>query len=336
MLITNNYIQNNIEKLINRKEKIFNYNHLFYKNKIVLITGAGSIGSSIAKYCNAKEIHVIDIDEAKLHRLKREIPTINIHVMNLLFNEKLHKLMNEIKPDIVFHTAAYKFIDVHENDVEILYYNNIQSTRNVIKSCEHNKVKSLVFTSTDKAAGAISEMGLSKYFSELELFKYSKNTEIFITRYGNVLFSTGSILNIVKENIENSDEKIIIPLTDEKMKRFFITMKEAANFTLLLPITFNQGIYYYKTEEQSVKELIENYLKLLQINENDYEFKNIGIRYKEKLNEIYFKEEWEESEKTNIDDIYRIIYVLDDENMKRMDELKYNIYKICPKLLYTE
>lgn len=328
--VTNREIQENIEKLLDRPEYDFKVNNEYLGCRI-LITGAGSIGSSIAKYCKSNHIMVIDSDEAKLHRLKREIPDIHVKILNILDHEELDTTIREFSPEYVFHTAALKFVDITETNLKQLYMNNIQGTRNVYLSSVRNNVKVFVFTSTDKAASPTSFMGKSKYFSELELslmniYHRDSKTKLYITRYGNVLFSTGSILPIVHDCLV---EETPILLTDNKMKRFFITMKEAAQFTLKLPLRFAQGTYYFEAKEQSVKELIVKYCKLLGVDKPD--FKIIGNRCNEKLREVFIGDV-EKNYPTNEEHIYEI----KDKNIRDLHELKNEIYKIAPELIYND
>ena len=142
------------------------------KNKEILITGAGgSIGKEIcyklSKF-NINELITIDIDEYRLSKLNREM---NLSKNNFKYTDylldvnnlyTLSDLFKKHKPDIVYHAAASKHVDLVEKNWFFGSINNIESTFNICKCSNENNVERTIFISTDKAVEPINFLGISK------------------------------------------------------------------------------------------------------------------------------------------------------------------------------
>jgi len=211
----------------------------FLKGKKILITGGtGSIGSAIAKKAlldNAKIVKIFSNDENGHYVLERE----------LNFNKKIHFFLGDIKDedrvrnvakdsDIIFHAAALKHVDRCEyNPLEAVAV-NIGGTRNIINAALREKVKKVILISTDKAVNPVGVMGSTKLLSEKLISAESRIPEsnsIFASiRFGNVLNSRGSIVPYIEKQIKQGGP---ITLTDERMIRFFMTMEDAVNLSMI-------------------------------------------------------------------------------------------------------
>ena len=201
----------------------------------------------------------------------------------------LEKIIIKEKIDIIFHAAAYKHVNILEENSFSAVYNNIISTNNLCKLSKKYNCE-MIFISTDKAKNPKSILGYSKRFAEkiCENFNYLKENKklIKIVRFGNVFGSSGSAITNFIDKI-NSNEPI--KLTDRRATRFFMTIHEACHLVL-------QTIEINKKDNTFVLNMGKplNILSLAKdlgriktrINPNyKFEFKEIGLQPGEKLHE---------------------------------------------------
>ena len=219
-----------------------------YRNKTILITGAGgSIGKNLffeLLNANAKNLILLEQDEFKLFNLKSDYDNLEskkIHKHNIYF--KLGNLSDELflkkifsendKIDYVFHTAAYKHVDLGEKNIFSFIKNNIFVTFDLVKMSIKMNVKNFVFISTDKAVNPKSIMGYTKNICEKIIIFYNKkhnlNNYFKIVRFGNVINSDGSVLPIFENQILNGGP---VTVTDKNSTRYFMTIKNACQLVL--------------------------------------------------------------------------------------------------------
>jgi len=213
----------------------------FYSKKVVLITGgAGSIGSEIVRQLldlGVKKIIIYDNSEFSIFSLHQELIQKNISrsrcqfVIGSVRNEsRLADIFKHTKPDVVFHAAAYKHVYLMEDNPLEAFTNNIIGTINTANMSIENKTKNFTFISTDKVVNPKSIMGASKKIGELYINSVdAKSTKFNIVRFGNVINSNGSVLPLFEQQIAN---KKPVTVTDKKMKRFFMSIREAANLVI--------------------------------------------------------------------------------------------------------
>ena len=297
-----------VEDLLNRNEiepdiNLINKN---IKSKIVLVTGAGgSIGSELCKQIaklNPEKLILLEINEFALFKINEELKVLNKNLkiipllLNLLDKEKLNKIFNIFKVETVYHTAAYKHVTLVEENVCEGVKNNIFSTLAVINASIKNKISNLVFISSDKAVRPTNVMGATKRLAEMcmqAIYNRDKNikTRFAIVRFGNVLESSGSAIPKFKKQIKEGGP---VTLTDEKVTRYFMTVREAAQLVLQAGAMGHQSEVFILEMGESIKikNLIEKMIKLsghmLKDEKNpngDIEIKIIGLRPGEKLHE---------------------------------------------------
>ena len=219
------------------------------KNKIVLVTGAGgSIGQEICRQIiqnGPQTIILLDNNEFSLYLVLAEIETIKknlnlekISIISLLGSVQdesfLSELMNNYKPNTVYHAAAYKHVPLVEKNIIEGIKNNVFGTITVLECAIRNKVSDFVLVSTDKAVRPTNIMGASKRLAELcaqGIRDNSKNieTQVSIVRFGNVLGSSGSVIPKFKKQIKNGGP---ITLTHPEVTRYFMTIPEAAQLVI--------------------------------------------------------------------------------------------------------
>lgn len=293
----------------------FSENYNFYKNKTVLITGAaGSIGSelaiALANY-DLKKLILVDSNETGLFDIKNNKVfkdkkfDLEIFQLNILNNIFFKQIFVDKNINYVFHAAAYKHVPINEATPLLGLYNNIVSTYNtLINSIEFN-IEKFILVSTDKAVNPSSVMGASKRICEmltyLEEFKSDK-TSIITTRFGNVLGSNGSVVNIFKNQISKGGP---VEVTHKEITRYFMTIPEAAKLvTEACRIGFNNHLYLFDMGEPvKIDDLARNMISLNGlVPDIDIEIKYVGLRPGEKLYEelLNNKEETVQSENEHI------------------------------------
>ena len=215
------------------------------KDQNVLITGAGgSIGSELCRQIiklNPNKLILLENSENALFNISNELKTINhnnLPIEIILGNAKNKKIVDQLlklnEIDIIFHAAAYKHVQLVENNPLSGLANNIFDTLILAKSALKNKVKKFVFVSSDKAVRPTNIMGLSKRICELIIQSMSKEkvdagTSFSIVRFGNVLRSSGSVVPLFEKQINEGGP---ITVTDKRIVRYFMTIKEAVQLVL--------------------------------------------------------------------------------------------------------
>jgi len=300
----------NIQDLIHRKEMPINYNNIIktVKNKTILITGgAGSIGSVILQLCldsMAKKVICIDNSEYSTYLLTQNINSRRFVYKTADIKDKriMEFYFQQYKPDIVFQAAALKHVNLQENDIRNCILTNFFGTKNIIELCDQYNISDFVFISTDKAVEPSNNMGLSKRLAELLVKDFSNfsNTNMSIVRFGNVIGSSGSVLNLFSQLI--NDRKDII-ITHPKVARFFMSIEEACYLVLESLGIRKNGCQIFMIdmgEEILIKDIAETLIYLNNLKPNkDIKIKFDKLKKGEKISEK-LKYNFEKSEKTNI------------------------------------
>ena len=212
------------------------------KDKIVLVTGAGgSIGSVLARQVisnKPKLLIILDNSEFGLFKIESELAKIKAdtkiisRLANIADEHSLTSIFQEFNIDTVYHAAAYKHVNILENEIRAAMMNNIVGTHNLLTKCHSNSVKKFVMISTDKAATPTTVMGKTKKFCELIVKHFddkNKNSSYLSVRFGNVFNSSGSVIQIFKDQIEKGED---LTLTDPGVDRFFMSIQEAVKLVI--------------------------------------------------------------------------------------------------------
>ncbi|MBA7538952.1 GDP-L-fucose synthase [subsurface metagenome] len=270
------------------------------QNNIFLVTGvAGSIGSKICNQlasCSPKRIMGLDKAETPLfeisNSMKEDYPDVDFVpiLCNIKEKENLQEIINQCKPDIIYHCAAFKHVGLMENFPLECVKNNIEGSINLMKAAKKSKVERFVFVSTDKAVYPTSVMGMSKRIIEKYILsEKDTHTKFMIVRFGNVIESNGSVIPIFKKQIEKGGP---ILLTDKRMERYFMTITEAAQLVIQASILGSGGELFILDmgEPYKIKSIIDRLLQLYSLDKDDIEIRIIGKRKGEKLSEKLFYE----------------------------------------------
>lgn len=207
----------------------------YISGKKVMITGAaGSIGSELLKQTleyQPELVVAIDQSESGIASLTSQFSQENLHLKlgDITDAEGMKRLFSEFRPDLVFHTAAYKHVVVLESQPVMAIKNNVFGTCILAELAIEFGVEKFVFISTDKAVNPCSIMGITKRICELYLISLKTSTDFVITRFGNVLGSQGSVYPIIRDRILCHKP---IEITHPEATRYFITIPESAMLAL--------------------------------------------------------------------------------------------------------
>ncbi|MCL5072527.1 MAG: polysaccharide biosynthesis protein [Actinobacteria bacterium] len=274
-----------------------------FKDNIILVTGAGgSIGSEICRQLlrfGPSKLIIIDHSENNLFLIEEELKNkLNFNsLIPIVADIREKKLMSSVfkryHPSIVFHTAAYKHVPLMQLNPEAAIRNNYLGTKILAKTAIETKVKRFVMLSTDKAVKPKNVMGISKLLAEkyLQSISNENSTKFMIVRFGNVLESHGSVVNIFKEQINSGGP---VKVTHPKMNRYLMTIPEASQLAIQACIMGSGGEVYVLNmgEPISILDLATNMIKLYGMEPHiDIEIIYTGPREGEKITEEIINED---------------------------------------------
>ena len=301
-----------IEDVLGRKQNVNDTSKLVeFKNKTILITGAGgSIGSELSRQIlslQPKNVILLDNNEFSLFKISSELKNKCTYTLSDIRDKiKIDKILAKLKPDFVFHAAALKHISFVEEDPYEAIKTNFLATVSLCKLCIKYKIKNFVFISTDKAVYPSNIMGASKRLCEKfiqQIAKSESGTNFSIVRFGNVLGSTGSVVPIFENQINLNTE---ITITHPKVKRYFMTIREAVELVLIssqIKNSKNGNIFILEMGKPVfIKDLAKKMISLSGKDIKSIKIKYTGLRKGEKLDELLFFSE-EKITKTEINGI---------------------------------
>ena len=303
--------------------------------KRVLITGAGgSIGSELVKQClgyNPDLIVLFDQSEHNLFKIENYCKEVNtsIGIQPILGDIRdrsiVNSMFNSFQPQVVLHAAAYKHVPMQENNPWEAVVTNIQGTLNVMEACEDRSVENFVLVSTDKAVNPTNIMGATKRIAEILIQSKSKKSKVsyMAVRFGNVIGSSGSVIPTFQKQIKNGGP---ITITDPKMKRYFMSIPEAAQLILQAgSIGVGGEIFVLDMGEPVyVRDIAYELIKLSGLEpEEDIAVEYIGLRPGEKM----FEELVISGEKI-VDTSHEKIMVLKNSEGRNWELLLLNIEEI--------
>ena len=240
--------------------------------------------------------------------------------------DKMDKIFNEYRPNLVFHAAAHKHVPLMETVPEEAVKNNIFGTFNVATLAEFYKADKFVLISTDKAVNPTNVMGATKRCCEMIIqykAQYSTTTEFVATRFGNVLGSNGSVIPLFKRQIENNKP---LTVTHPDIIRYFMTIPEAVSLVLEAGAMAKGGEIFVLDMGEPVKilTLAENLIRMYgKVPYKDVEIKFTGLRPGEKLyEELLMNEEGLKSTANKKIFIGKQIHINPTELLSQLDHLQ--------------
>jgi FlaA1/EpsC-like NDP-sugar epimerase len=265
--------------------------------KIFVTGGGGSIGSELCKQIVSlapSDLIVFERSEFNLYRVEELLKGINIkcHFVlgDLCDKEKVDQTISEYKPNIIFHTAAYKHVPILERQPREGVRNNILGTKNIADAAHANHCEKFVLISTDKAVNPTNILGVTKRVAEMyaEIMNGYSDTSFITVRFGNVLDSEGSVVPLFREQIKKGGP---ITVTHKDVTRFFMTIPEACQLIMQACSMGKGGEIYVLDMGETVKInfLAEQIIKLSGLTPNkDIDIVYTGLRPGEKMYEELF------------------------------------------------
>ena len=213
----------------------------FYSTKCVLVLGCGgSIGSELVKQLDgvAREVIGLDKNEESIFWLGSN-SNVRLYLGDASDYSTQERVFSENKIDVVINAAAYKHVPLLEDNFQVGWYNNLKIVENASLLANKFGVKFFLQVSTDKAVNPTSVMGASKRAGELLLLNQSIGSlfKVVITRFGNVLGSSGSVLHVFDRTFKAQEK---IEVTHEDITRYFMTIKQAV--TLLIQSVYESRL----------------------------------------------------------------------------------------------
>lgn len=260
------------------------------KNKVVLVTGGtGSFGKKFIEKVltlDVKKVIAFSRDELKQYEMKQEFQDerLRFFLGDVRDKDRLYRAFDGV--DIVIHAAAMKHVDACEYNPFEAIKTNIHGAQNIIEAAIDKNVEKVIALSTDKACSPVNLYGATKLASD-KLFVAAnsyvgeKKTRFSVVRYGNVVGSRGSVVPFFKK-IRHTG---VLPITDERMTRFWITLEQGVQFVLDNLKRMNGGeIFVPKIPSMKVTDLAKAIAP-------ECEIEIVGIRPGEKLHEAMITED---------------------------------------------
>ncbi len=285
-----------------------------FNDKVLLISGGtGSFGNAVLKRflrTDIKEIRIFSRDEKKQddirHEYQAKYPDVAHKIKFFIGDVRNLESCRSAIPgtDYIFHAAALKQVPSCEFFPMEAVRTNVIGTDNVLTAAIEAKVKAVICLSTDKAAYPINAMGITKAIEEkvaIAKSRYSGQTKICCTRYGNVMCSRGSVIPLWIDQIRSGNP---VTLTEPSMTRFIMSLDEAVDLVLFAFEHGNNGdILVQKAPACTIQTQAEAVCELFGGKKED--IKVIGIRHGEKMYETLLTKE-EAAKAIDMGDFYAV------------------------------
>jgi FlaA1/EpsC-like NDP-sugar epimerase len=294
-----------IEDLLGREPVLLDWTTIrnALAGKRVLVSGGGgSIGSELCRQVarlGASSLTILELSEYNLYRaeqeLRREFPEMILRPMLGDCGDAalVERIMAEVRPQAVFHAAAFKHVPLLELQVREAFRNNVLGTQVLATAADRHRVETFVLISTDKAVNPANVMGASKRAAELfcQNFAAQSRTRFITVRFGNVLDSAGSVVPLFRDQIRAGGP---VTVTHPEISRYFMTIPEACQL-ILQAATLGQGGEIYALdmgEPVKIAYLAEQMIRLTgKVPDRDIAIIYTGLRPGEKLFEELFHEQ---------------------------------------------
>ena len=225
--------------------------------KVIFLTGScGSIGQGLLNLLKDKEykkIVCIDNNEEGIFHQKSlysNFDNLEFFCVDLNDIETVRALLRDV--DIVIHAAAYKHVSLGESLPHSTIHNNVVLLQKFLNTCGDLKVEKFIFTSSDKAVNPTTVMGITKLLGEKLVLSSNDlfpETAFSVTRFGNVIGSSGSVLPIFRKQV---NEGLPLTVTDIEMTRYIMTISDAVNF-VMRTVELAKGGEIFLTKMKAIK-----------------------------------------------------------------------------------
>ena len=268
--------------------------------RVVLVSGAGgSIGSELCRQlrrCAPRRLILLDHGEFNLYQIETELleapdpPVLDRHLVDVTNAVAVADLFARLRPDVVFHAAAYKHVPLLQDQIQAALHNNVVGTRVIAAAADASGCERFVLISTDKAVNPTNIMGASKRFAELicQDIQTRSRCRFMTVRFGNVLGSAGSVVPRFRQQIERGGP---VTVTHPDIERFFMTIPEACQLIMQAAVIGAGGETFVLDmgEPVKIRYLAEQMIRLSGREPGrDIQIEYTGLRPGEKLYEELF------------------------------------------------
>ena len=281
------------------------------KNKNYLVTGgSGFLGKKLIERIHSEGGNVITIarDEGKLIQLQQELPYVNIHTGDISDRFDLEQVVKWA--DGIFHLAAFKHVGIAEKQSRECIKSNTIGSMNLLELGVEYQVEFNIGISTDKAAIVSGVYGASKFLMEALYRQFEstyESTQFRIVRYGNVLYSTGSVLCKWKDLLQSGKQVIV---TEPEATRFFWTIDQAVDLIFdCMENAVDSQPYVPDMKSMKVGDLLQAMIKKYSPDGYTADVKTIGLQPGENLHEKILAGglSSEEAERFSVEEIMELI-----------------------------
>lgn len=293
-----------IEDLLGREPVLLDWTAIRSEltgRRVLVSGGGGSIGAELCRQVarlGASTLAIIDQSEFSLYRieqeLRRDFPDLVLHAVlgNCGDGVLLERVFGQVRPQIVFHAAAYKHVPMLEGQVREAFRNNVLGTQEMATAADRHGVACFVLISTDKAVNPANVMGACKRAAELycQNLAARSRTRFITVRFGNVLDSAGSVVPLFREQIQAGGP---VTVTHPEITRYFMTIPEACQLILQAAVLGQGGEIFALDmgEPVRIRYLAEQMIRLAgKVPDRDIAIVYTGLRAGEKLYEELFHE----------------------------------------------
>lgn len=280
-----------------------------YEGKRILITGGtGSFGHTVARKLltrDVAEIRILSRDEAKQDLMRHELgdSRARFYVGDVRDYESVARASKDV--DYVFHAAALKQVPSCEFFPMEAVKTNVVGSENVVRAAEVSGVKSLVCLSTDKAVYPVNAMGMTKAMMEKVAQSHGLNnpnadTVVSCVRYGNVMYSRGSVIPLFIRQLRAGGP---LTITNPAMTRFMMSLEDSVDLVEFAFLNADQGdLFIRKAPSCTIGDLAQAISNLFGV---ESRINVIGTRHAEKVSEVLASRE-ELSRATDMGEYFRI------------------------------
>lgn len=276
---------------------------------VAITGGTGSFGSTMVRHLLERgvgSVHILSRDESKQDEMRKRFSDSRLRFFIGDVRDRESVAQAFVDTDFVFHAAALKQVPSCEFFPEQAVKTNVTGSHNVIEAAAAAEVQSVVCLSTDKAVYPVNAMGMSKALMEKTAQAFARNhprskTTISVTRYGNVMYSRGSVIPLFVQQIQRDEP---LTLTEPSMTRFLMSLQESVDLVEHAFLHAEPGdLFVRKAPASTVEVLARGVAELL--GSLDPDIRVIGTRHGEKLHETLLSRE-EMVKATDQGDYFRV------------------------------
>lgn len=262
---------------------------------VTITGGTGSFGSTMVDYLLTRgvaAVHILSRDEAKQDEMRKRFSDSRLRFFLGDVRDYDSVAAAFVDTDFVFHAAALKQVPSCEFFPQQAVKTNVVGSHNVIEAAAAMNVRSVVCLSTDKAVYPVNAMGMSKALMEKTAQAFARNhpnskTTVSVTRYGNVMYSRGSVIPLFIKQIQ---ERSPLTLTEPSMTRFLMSLQESVDLVEHAFMHAETGDLFVRKAPASTVEVLSKAIASL-LGVDAPELKTIGARHGEKLHETLLSRE---------------------------------------------